>query len=81
VVFRSANPRMLGLPWELMRDGTRPVALGIGGISQSLPVAGAAETVQVLGGRRVLMGISRLIGTQDVEHARTAELPGDVDVR
>ena len=31
VVFRSANPGVLGLPWELMRDGAGPVALGSGG--------------------------------------------------
>ena len=40
VVFRSADPGLLGLPWELMRDGAGPVALGAGGISRSLPVAG-----------------------------------------
>ena len=28
VVFRSAEPGLLGLPWELMRDGAGPVALG-----------------------------------------------------
>jgi hypothetical protein len=31
VVFRSADPGLLGLPWELMRDGAGPVALGIAG--------------------------------------------------
>jgi hypothetical protein len=40
VVFRSAEPGLLGLPWELMRDGAGSVALGAGGISRSLPVAG-----------------------------------------
>ena len=30
VVFRSAEPGLLGLPWELMRDGAGPVALGDG---------------------------------------------------
>ena len=30
VVFRSAGPGLLGLPWELMRDGAGPVALGAG---------------------------------------------------
>jgi hypothetical protein len=43
LVFRSAEPGPLGLPWELMRDGAGPVALGAGGISRSLPVAGGAE--------------------------------------
>ena len=60
VVFRSADPILLGMPWELMRDGTGPVALGKGGISRSLPVAGGAGTLDVPGGRlRVLMVISR----------------------
>jgi hypothetical protein len=30
VVFRSAEPSLLGLPWELMRDGAGPVPLGAG---------------------------------------------------
>src|SRR5215469_3885444 len=60
VVFRSAAPGLLGLPWELMRDGAGPVALGKGGISRSLPIADGAETLEVPGGQlRVLMVISR----------------------
>src|SRR5215469_5080497 len=47
VVFRSADPGLLGLPWELMRDGAGPVALGLGGISRSLPVADSAKTLKV----------------------------------
>ncbi|HXL92974.1 MAG TPA: hypothetical protein VN969_28940 [Streptosporangiaceae bacterium] len=67
VVFRSAVPGLLGLPWELMRDGAGPVALGTGGISRSVPVAGGAGTLEVPGGRlRVLMVISRPAGTGDV---------------
>jgi hypothetical protein len=31
VVFRSEVPGLLALPWELMRDGAGPVALGAGG--------------------------------------------------
>src|SRR6195256_273575 len=55
VVFRSAAPALLGLPWELMRDGTGPVAMGAGGISRSLPVAVGAGTLEVPGGKlRVL---------------------------
>ena len=27
IVFRSADPHLLGLPWELMRDASGPVAL------------------------------------------------------
>ena len=73
VVFRSAEPGLLGLPWELMRDGAGPVALGAGGISRSLPVAGGASTLEVPGGRlRVLMVISRPSGTGDVGYQMVA---------
>jgi len=73
VVFRSAEPGLLGLPWELMRDGGGPVALGKGGISRSLPVAGGAGTLEVPGGRlRVLMVISRPSGTEDVGYQMVA---------
>ena len=73
VVFRSAGPGLLGLPWELMRDGAGPVALGAGGISRSLPVAGGAGTLAVPGGRlRVLMVISRPGGTGDVGYQMVA---------
>jgi hypothetical protein len=51
MVFRSAEPGLLGLPWELMHDGTGPVALGAGGISRSLPVTGRAGTLHEPGGR------------------------------
>jgi tetratricopeptide (TPR) repeat protein len=67
VLFRSADPGLLGLPWELMRDGAGPAALGKGGISRSLPTAGGAGTLEVPGGKlRVLMVISRPAGTDDV---------------
>ena len=73
VVFRSAEPGLLGLPWELMRDGAGPVALGAGGISRSLPVAGGAGTLEVPGGKlRVLMVISRPEGTRDVGYQMVA---------
>ena len=73
VVFRSAEPGLLGLPWELMRDGAGPVALGAGGISRSVPVAGGAGTLEVPGGRlRVLMVISRPGGTADVGYQMVA---------
>jgi tetratricopeptide (TPR) repeat protein len=73
VLFRSAEPGLLGLPWELMRDGGGPVALGTGGISRSLPTAGAPETLEVPGGRlRVLMVISRPAGTRDVGYQMVA---------
>jgi hypothetical protein len=73
VVFRSADPALLALPWELMRDGAGPVALGAGGISRSLPTAGGARTLEVPGGRlRVLMVISRPAGTSDVGYQMVA---------
>jgi len=73
VLFRSAEPGLLGLPWELMRDGAGPVALGAGGISRSLPVADRAGTLGVPGGRlRVLMVISRPSGTGDVGYQMVA---------
>jgi tetratricopeptide (TPR) repeat protein len=73
VVFRSADPGLLGLPWELMRDGTGPVALGASGISRSLPVASGAPMLEVPGGKlRVLMVISRPGGTEDVGYQMVA---------
>jgi hypothetical protein len=73
VVFRSADPGLLGLPWELMRDGASPVALGAGGISRALPVADRAQTLEVPGGRlRVLMVISRPAGTDDIGYQMVA---------
>ena len=73
IVFRSADPSLLALPWELMRDDGGPVALGRGGISRTLPVAGRAETLAVPGGRlRVLMVISRPAGTNDVGYQLVA---------
>jgi tetratricopeptide (TPR) repeat protein len=73
MVFRSAEPGLLGLPWELMRDGAGPVALGTGGISRSLPINNRAETLAVPGGRlRVLMVISRPSGTDDVGYQMVA---------
>jgi tetratricopeptide (TPR) repeat protein len=73
VVFRSADPGLLGLPWELMRDGAGPVALGAGGIARALPVADRAQTLEVPGGRlRVLMVISRPAGTDDVGYQMVA---------
>ena len=73
VVFRSRKPELLALPWELMRDGAGPVALGDGGISRALPVAGAAQTLAVAGGKlRVLMVISRPGGTSDIGYQMVA---------
>jgi hypothetical protein len=73
VVFRSAEPGLLALPWELMRDGAGAVALGAGGISRSLPAAGGASTLEVPGGKlRVLMVISRPGGDADVGYQMVA---------
>jgi tetratricopeptide (TPR) repeat protein/transcriptional regulator with XRE-family HTH domain len=73
VVLRSADPRLLGLPWELMRDEAGPVALRTGGISRSLPAEGAPEALEVSGGRlRVLMVISRPDRTADVGYRMIA---------
>jgi tetratricopeptide (TPR) repeat protein len=73
MVFRSAEPGLLGLPWELMCDGGRPVALGTGGISRSLPSADGAGTLEVPGGRlRMLMVISRPSGRGDVGYQMVA---------
>jgi tetratricopeptide (TPR) repeat protein len=73
LVFRSADPGLLGLPWELMRDGAGPVAMGTGGISRTLPVADGAGTLDVPGGKlRVLMVISRPAGTHDVSYQMVA---------
>ena len=73
VLFRSADPALLALPWELIRDGAGPVALGTGGISRALPVAGRAQTLEVPGGHlRVLMVISRPAGTNDVGYQMVA---------
>jgi hypothetical protein len=89
VVFRSGEPGLLALPWELMRDGAGPVALGKGGISRSLPVADSAETLEVPGGKlRVLMVISRPGGASDVGYqmvarpllARLAAVRGEVEL-
>ena len=67
LVFRSAEPALLGLPWELMRDGGGPVALGLGGVSRAVPVADLTRPAVTPGGRlRVLMVISRPAGIRDV---------------
>jgi tetratricopeptide (TPR) repeat protein len=69
IVFRSAAPGWLGLPWELLCDPDRPtpVALDRVGVSRSLPAAALAEAFTVGGERlRVLMVISRPQGAADV---------------
>ena len=73
LVFRSAEPALLGLPWELMHDPSGPLALGLAGVSRALPVADLAQTAAVAGGRlRVLMVISRPSGTEDIGYQMIA---------
>lgn len=73
LVFRSASPRQLGLPWELMRDQSGPVALGMAGVNRSLPDAELAKTVLIPGGRlRLLIVISRPAGKGDVRYRMVA---------
>ena len=74
LVFRSAAPTLLGLPWELMRDPAGPAALGLAGVSRALPVAELAQTATIPGGRlRVLMVISRPAGTGDIGYQMIAQ--------
>jgi tetratricopeptide (TPR) repeat protein len=76
LVFRSASPEMLGLPWELMRDPAGaglPSALHLSGFSRALAGTGLAGPTEVAGGRlRVLMVISRPAGTGDVGYRMVA---------
>jgi len=73
LVFRSASPGLLGLPWELMRGPGGPVALGLAGVSRALPVADLSATAAVPGDRlRVLMVISRPAGTGDIGYRMIA---------
>ncbi len=75
MVFRSASPELLGLPWELMADPAvaTPLALDLAGVSRSLPAGEAAQTIPVPEGRlRVLMVISRPAGTGDVGYRMIA---------
>jgi hypothetical protein len=89
LVFRSPEPGLLGLPWELMRGPDGPVALALAGVSRALPVADLAATAAVPGGRlRILMVISRPAGTRDLEYQmvarplleRLAAVRGQVDL-
>ncbi|MGH3822348.1 MAG: tetratricopeptide repeat protein [Pseudonocardiaceae bacterium] len=75
IVFRSAAPGWLGLPWELLCDPDRPapVALDRVGVSRSLPAAALSEAFSVGGERlRVLMVISRPQGAADVGYRMIA---------
>ncbi|HZR48336.1 MAG TPA: tetratricopeptide repeat protein [Streptosporangiaceae bacterium] len=75
LVFRSEDPALLALPWELMRDPARPtpLALDLAGVSRSLPTQQLADTVPVPGGKlRVLMVIARPAGRTDVGYQMIA---------
>ncbi|HEX6528019.1 MAG TPA: tetratricopeptide repeat protein [Streptosporangiaceae bacterium] len=75
LVFRSSDPRLLALPWELMRDPDRPtpLAIDLAGVSRSLPAGQLADTVPVPGGRlRVLVVIARPDGEADVGYQMIA---------
>jgi tetratricopeptide (TPR) repeat protein len=74
LVFRSRSPALLGLPWELMRDPSRPTPLALDlAVSRSLPEAELPEAF-ASGDRRlrVLMVISRPSGTADVGYRMVA---------
>lgn len=75
LVFRSSSPRLLALPWELMRDPAHstPLALKLAGVSRGLPSGQLTETVPVPGGKlRVLMVIARPEGEADVSYQMIA---------
>lgn len=74
IVFRSAAPGLLALPWELLCDPQRatPVALDLVGVARTLP-AGVGEAFAAGGERlRVLMVISRPSGAADVGYRMIA---------
>ncbi|HXL92093.1 MAG TPA: tetratricopeptide repeat protein [Streptosporangiaceae bacterium] len=74
LVFRSRSPALLGLPWELMRDPSRPTPLALDlAVSRSLPEAELPEAF-VSGDRRLrlLMVISRPSGIADVGYRMVA---------
>ncbi|TMR25543.1 tetratricopeptide repeat protein, partial [Nonomuraea zeae] len=75
LVFQSASPRRLGLPWELMVDPDRdlPIALDRVAVTRSLPVRDLAGSFPAAGTRlRVLMVISRPAGRRDVAYRMIA---------
>ncbi|MGH3374270.1 MAG: tetratricopeptide repeat protein [Actinoallomurus sp.] len=75
LVFRSASPQRLGLPWELMWDPSRgrPLALDGVAVTRDLPVTGLSGSFPSDGDRlRVLMVICRPRGDQDVGYQMIA---------
>jgi tetratricopeptide (TPR) repeat protein len=74
LVFRSPSAALLGLPWELMRDPSRPTPLALDlAVSRSLPEAELPEGF-ASGDRRLrlLMVISRPSGIADVGYRMVA---------
>lgn len=91
MLFRSASPELLSLPWELIADPARPtpLALDLAGMSRGLPAEEPPDTVSIPGNRlRVLMVISRPLGSGDVGYRmiarplleRLESVRGDVDL-
>jgi tetratricopeptide (TPR) repeat protein len=74
LVFRSRSPALLALPWELMRDPSRPTPLALDlAVSRSLPEAELPEAFGSGDRRlRVLMVISRPLGNTDVGYRMVA---------
>lgn len=73
LVLQSSEPKLLGLPWELIWDQAGPAALSLAGISRALPAPDLGAAVEVPGnGLRVLMVIRRSGGTQDIPYRMIA---------
>jgi tetratricopeptide (TPR) repeat protein len=72
VVIQSAEPELLALPWELMRDENSAVALATAGISRSLPTSFHEPLEVSAEALRVLMVISRPLGTGDIGYQMVA---------
>ena len=71
IALQSDSARWLGLPWELMRDPSRPAPLVLDQVTvtRSLPSMDLADSFEVAGTRlRVLVVISRPDGPSDVEY-------------
>jgi tetratricopeptide (TPR) repeat protein len=75
IALVSDSARWLGLPWELMRDPSRPAPLVLDQVTvtRSLPSTDLTGSVAVPGSRlRVLMVISRPDGPSDVGYQMVA---------
>jgi tetratricopeptide (TPR) repeat protein len=75
IALVSDSAQWLGLPWELMRDPSRPAPLVLDQVvvTRSLPSTDLVESFDVAGSRlRVLMVISRPEGPSDVGYQMVA---------